>query len=61
MKKETLKEFGKFNYDIAKIVITLAVVGKFIKDESVSVMAIFLIVMLIVSGSFFINQGAKDE
>jgi len=61
VKKETLKEFGKFNYDIAKIVITLAVVGKFIKDESVSVMAIFLIVMLIVSGSFFINQGAKDE
>jgi len=61
MRKETLKEFGKFNYDVAKIVVVLAVVSKFIKHEKVSIIAIIIIIILVISGTFFINQGASDE
>jgi len=65
MKKEILKELGKFHYDVAKIIIGLVIRGRIIKDESIykqiSLPAIFITILLIVVGTILINKGSKDE
>lgn len=61
MKKETLKEIGKYHLDISKILAGLAIVAPMIKDESVSLYVFPFVGGVVVIGFIFINKGAKDE
>jgi hypothetical protein len=61
MKRETLKEIGKYHLDISKILAGLSIVSPIIKDESVSLYAFGFVGVVVVIGFIFINKGAKDE
>ena len=61
MKKDTLKEFGKFHYDVAKIIIAIGVIGKFVKNEQISNGLIAITFVLVIIGTILINKGASDE
>ena len=61
MKKETLKELGKYFLDISKILLALTLIAPFMKNGNISVIAIFLILVLFGVGVILTNKGAKDE
>lgn len=61
MKKETFKEFGKYLFDIAKILLAIAVITPIAKAEPMSPVMGFLVVALSVAGAYLINKGAKDD
>ncbi len=57
MKKETLKEIGKYLLDISKILIALALITPLLKDNSISYVAIGLVMILSLIGFYFTNKG----
>jgi hypothetical protein len=61
MKKETIKEIGKYFLDISKIFIALAIVSPFIKMGEVSLFAFIVTLGLLVLGLYYTNKGVKDE
>ncbi len=61
MKKETIKELGKYLLDISKIFIALVLVAPFMKLGDISNIAIFITIGLSIAGLYFTNKGAKDE
>ncbi len=61
IKKETIKELGKYFLDISKILIGLTLVSPFMKDTNVSFVAILLVISLFASGTYLTNKGVKDE
>lgn len=61
MKKETIKEIGKYLLDISKIFMGLVLIAPFMKMGEISYLAILGTVGLMVSGLYFTNKGAKDE
>lgn len=61
MKKETLKELGKYFLDISKILIALILVTPLMKDNEISSLAIGFIFSLFIIGVFLTNKGVKDE
>ena len=61
MEKETIKEIGRYFLDISKILIGLALVTPFIKDENVSFLAIFVTLGTASLGVYFTNKGATHE
>jgi len=61
MKKDTLKELGKLHYDIAKIIIALGIIGKFVKHEVISDGMFIGTILLVLLGTILINKGASDE
>ena len=61
MKKETLKELGKYHLDISKILAGLAIVAPFMKDETVSVGSFVVVIITLTIGFTLINQGVSDE
>ena len=61
MKKETIKEIGKYFLDISKILIALTLISPIMKDANFSFGAIFVVVILWGVGIYLTNKGAKDE
>jgi hypothetical protein len=61
MKKETLKEIGKFKLDLAKIVFAIAILPTIIKNATINGYALIGATTLAISGIILINKGAKDE
>lgn len=61
MKKETLKELGKYFLDISKILLALVLITPFMKDGKISFIGIFLTLVLSGIGVYLTNKGAKDE
>jgi len=61
MKKETLKELGKYHLDISKILAGLLVVSPFVKGEQVELVTVSVVINIAILGFIFINKGAKDE
>jgi len=61
MKKETIKEMGKYLLDISKILLALAMITPLMKGGSVSFITIVLFAVLFVSGTHLTNKGAKNE
>ena len=57
--KDLLREFGKLFYDIAKILIAIAVVTPFVKNEQTPTIIIYIIVMAICIGSMSIFLGGE--
>ncbi|RLA62448.1 MAG: hypothetical protein DRQ78_08045 [Epsilonproteobacteria bacterium] len=60
MKKETLKELGKYFLDISKILIALTLISPIMKDASFSFGAISVIIILWGVGMYLTNKGAKE-
>jgi len=61
MKKETLKEIGKYFLDISKILIALTLIAPLMKKGDYSIIAILIVVILMGLGMYLTNKGAKDE
>ena len=61
MKKETLKEIGKFHLDVSKILMALAVISPVVKEGSVSFGVVIVIAVIFAVGVILINKGASDE
>ncbi|MGE4296154.1 MAG: DUF6722 family protein [Campylobacterales bacterium] len=61
MKKETLKEAGKYLFDVSKILIALMIIAPLVQDAPFSVIALIAVVTLAAVGLYLINKGAKDE
>ncbi|NKQ40252.1 MAG: hypothetical protein HF962_01620 [Sulfurovum sp.] len=60
MKKETLKELGKYFLDVSKILIALTLISPIMKDTSFSFGAILVIMVLWGVGMYLTNKGAKE-
>ena len=61
MKKETLKEVGKFGLDLAKIIFAVAILPPILKDSSVNWYAIIGAIFFALGGIILINKGVNDE
>ena len=61
MKKETLKELGKFGLDLAKIVFAVAILPTLIHNSKINGLALLGALALAMGGIMLINKGVKDE
>ena len=61
MKKETLKELGKYFLDISKILLALTLIAPFMKQGDISIVAVLLVLVLFAVGVTLTNKGAKNE
>ena len=61
MKKETLKELGKYFLDISKILLALTLITPFMKQGDFSLIAVLITLVLFAVGVVLTNKGAKDE
>ena len=60
MKKEALKELGKFSLDLAKIVFAVAILTPFLKTGNLDLRAIGSGFLLMINGVILINKGYVD-
>jgi len=61
MKKETIKEIGKYLIDISKITVGVAFLTPFVKENNLSVIALFSALLLSIGGFILINKGTRDD
>jgi len=61
MKKETLKELGKFGLDLAKIVFAVAILPTILKNGTINWYALIGALMFAIGGIMLINKGVNDE
>ena len=61
MKKDTLKELGKYFLDISKILLALTLITPFMKQGDISMIAVLLTLVLFAVGVTLTDKGAKDE
>ena len=61
MKKETIKEIGKYLIDISKITVGVAFLTPFVKENNLSYIALFSALLLSVGGFILINKGTRDD
>lgn len=57
--KKLYFETGKYLYDISKIVLALAVITPFIKDESINVISLMIAPIIFVVGAILIKRSEK--
>ncbi|NPA44159.1 MAG: hypothetical protein GXO49_01355 [Chlorobi bacterium] len=61
MKKDTLKEIGKFGLDLSKIIFAIAILPTILKNGIVNGYALLGALTLTISGIMLINKGAENE
>jgi len=65
LKKETLKETGKFFYDLSKITVGLGLLLPVIKGENVKIssalVALISFLVFFLIGLLLINKGVENE
>jgi len=61
MKRETLKEAGKFILDLSKIMIAIAVITPFVKDSHFEILPLIIAGFSSTVGLYLINKGVSDE
>ncbi len=61
MKKETLKELGKFTLDLSKIIIAIAVVTPLVKESDFHIAPLLMGISTAIIGLYITNKGVKDE
>ncbi|NPA11732.1 MAG: hypothetical protein GXO62_05785 [Epsilonproteobacteria bacterium] len=61
MKAETLKEIGKFGFDIAKIIFAVTILPILMKNGEINWFGIIGAFFFFLGGVFLINKGVKDE
>ncbi len=59
MENETVKEAGKYILDLSKIVIAVAVLAPFVKDNKFEFIPLILSGMSSFIGLYLINKGTK--
>ena len=61
MKPDTLKELGKFGFDLAKIVFAVAILPTVLKNGTINSFALIGALALTISGIMLINNGVNNE
>ncbi len=61
MKKETLKESGKFILDLSKIIFAIAVITPFVKGSEFEIFPLIIASAISSIGIYIINKGALNE
>jgi len=61
MRKEAIKELGKFILDLSKILIAVVVVAPFVKGGNLEIFPIVVSAVTSSLGMYLINKGAKDD
>ena len=61
MKKEFLKESGKYLLDLSKIMFAIALITPLAKGESFSIVFAVAVALVGASGFYLTYKGAKDE
>jgi len=65
MKKETIKEFGKLSFDLAKILLALGFLTPIFSEKPISfakmLTTVLLVIILIIAGGFLLNKGVKNN
>ena len=61
MKKETIKELGKLVLDFSKIIIAVAVISPFVKEDDFHILPLIIGVITSGLGLYLIDKGVKDE
>jgi len=61
MKKETLKELGKFGLDLSKIVFAVAILPTLLHNSSINGYALIGALFFAIGGVLLINKGVSDE
>ena len=61
MKKEFLKEVGKFILDLTKIIFAIAIITPFVKDGSYNIYAIGGASVLFILGTYITYKGVQND
>ncbi len=65
MKRETIKEFGKLTFDLAKILLAIGFLTPIFGEKPVFVtrtlITVGLVIILIIAGGFLFNRGVKNN
>jgi len=61
IKNETKKEVGKLLFDFAKIGLAIAIIAPLIEKGSFSPYTVVPLTVIILTGVYLINKGAKDD
>ena len=61
MKKETIKEMGKFFLDLAKIVFAIAILTPLVTNDKFEIAPVAIGIVIVIAGIYLTNKGAKDE
>ena len=61
MKKETLKEIGKFGLDLSKIIFAVAILPTLIHRGSINIYALIGAFAIAIGGIMLIDKGANNE
>ena len=61
MKRETLKEAGKYILDLSKIMIAIAVITPFVKESHIEMLPHRIAGASSIVGLYLINKGVSDE
>ena len=61
MKRETLKEIGKYIFDICKILFAIAFLTPMVKSEPMPWVVVPVLIIASALGVILINKGAKDD
>jgi len=61
MKKEFLKEVGKFILDLTKIIFAIAIITPFVKDGEFHIAPIVFATITAISGMYILKKGVEDE
>jgi len=65
MKSETVKEFGKLSFDVAKILLAIGIITPFFKKEIFSYAVFFMtgviVALFVFIGGYLFNEGVKEN
>jgi hypothetical protein len=61
IKKETVKELGKYFLDISKILLALTLIAPFMKNGMISIVAVLATLILFAIGINLTNRGVQNE
>lgn len=58
-KKETIKEIGKSCFDIAKLIIAVAIITPLVKSENIGATPFIIALFIALMGVYLFNKGAE--
>ncbi len=60
MKKETIKELGKFILDLSKIFIAVSIIAPFVKGIEITIVSLIAPTIAATFGLYIINKGNEN-
>ena len=60
LKKESIKETGKFILDLTKIIFAIAIITPLVKNSDFNILPIIFVIISTISGIYILNKGVAD-